>query len=66
MAITGYDIPQMLKEMTPQSEAKLRLKRRVGSMANMKTPSPCAPMMPKNITSSIVGRPQWQGKWSTP
>ena len=40
MAITGYDIPEMLNEMTPHKEAADKPKRTVGNMANMNTPSP--------------------------
>lgn len=62
MAITGNDMPQMLKEMTPHSEAKLRPSRRVGSMANMNTPIPCAATTLSDMMPSIVPMPLWQGK----
>ena len=36
----GNDIPEILKEMTPHSEANERARRNVGNMANMNTPRP--------------------------
>ncbi len=63
MDMTGNDMPQMLKEIMPQSEAKESPKRRVGSMANMKTPSPWQPMMNNHITPHNGRMPPAQGKF---
>ena len=64
MAMTGNDMPEMLNEITPQSEAKLSPSRSVGRAANMNTPSPCAATTPSAETPSITGNPHRQGKRS--
>ena len=62
MAIAGNDIPQMLKEMTPHNEAKLKPRRGTGSAQIINTPSPCEASTISPESSNIVGMPQKQGK----
>ena len=62
MAITGNEMPAMLNEMTPQSEANDRARRSVGAAAYMATPKPCAAKMKSHTAPSIVGMPHRQGK----
>lgn len=63
MAMTGNDIPEMLKEITPQSEANESPIRRVGSIVNINTPSPWQAKTNRAMMLHIRGRPQLHGKW---
>ena len=56
--MTGNDMPQMLKEMTPQSEANESPIRRPGRAHIISTPRPWLATTNSEATSSMTGSPQ--------
>ena len=66
MAITGNENPEIEKEITPQSEAKLSPRRNVGKVPIITTPQACDART-RSKDAKIIGKiPLLQGKCNYP